>query len=251
MKQTMMKMAIAAGIGLVFAGHAGAQANEGWSFEISPYAWLSGMSGTLTVRGNDVDFDKSPEDMLDYVDIAGSLETIIRYNQFVVDATVDYFDLSTDELDVNDQPDNGTLDTEMLLGEIIGGIQLAAGKHTTCDTMVGIRYLGIENELKVDLTGNTHKRDNDIVDPIVMIRPSFAILPERIDGLRVNVTAAVGGGGDSDLIYEIFPELRWQIGDRFLIRGGYRLAGWDFEGSGDNELDIEISGLVAGIGVLF
>lgn len=241
---------ISAAIAAMLTGPAAGAVNEGWSFEISPYAWLSGLSGTLTLEGQDVDFHKSAEDMLEYVDAAGSLETIARYNRFVVDLTVDYFDLSTDELDANDQPKGGKLDAEMIIGELVGGFQLG-NTNFTCDAMVGIRYLSLDNDLTRYADGMKFSDREELIDPVLILRPSIAIWPSKLNGVSLNVTGAIGGGGDSKLIYEIFPELRWQIGQHFLLRGGYRLAGWEYEGSGIDEIDLDISGLLFGFGVLF
>ncbi len=43
--------------------------------------------------------------------------------------------------------------------------------------------------------GRSASRDNDITDPILVVRPSILVLPSMINGLRFNPTLAIGGGG--------------------------------------------------------
>jgi hypothetical protein len=64
---------------------------------------------------------------------------------------------------------------------------------------------------------------------------------------------AIGGGGDSDLVYELEPQFQYQITPNVVARLGYRTVGYKFKGdhNSDNELNIRLSGLIAGVGVTF
>lgn len=57
------------------------------------------------------------------------------------------------------------------------------------------------------------------------------------------------GTGDSDLTWELFPELIYQPGD-LKFRIGYRDLNYEFE-QGDADLDIKMPGLVLGVGFIF
>jgi hypothetical protein len=159
--------------------------------------------------------------------------------------------LKVDDLHVNGQLNDGKLESEMFLAEVLGGYQFSIGKSATCDAMAGIRYLRIDNTLQVYSAGSSHSHVQELVDPFVLIRPSFVVWPSKIDGLRFNLTAGIGGGGDSELIYELFPEFTYQVNKRFIVRGGYRAVGWEVDGSDDSDLDFSLSGLVVGVGILF
>ena len=91
---------------------------QGWKVEITPYAWLAGIEGDVTVDGQKADFDKSFSDLVDAVELAGSLLGVVQYNRFLLWGQVDYFSMSTDELDVEDRPQGGSLDSDLLLGEL-------------------------------------------------------------------------------------------------------------------------------------
>ncbi len=239
---------------ILMAGTTAEAANEGWAFEIAPYAWLAGLEGDVTINGQKTDFEKSSSDMLEYVDLAGSLFGTVRYNRWVVSAAVDYFDLSTDNLDTKDQPQGGELDTEMLIGEIAGGYQFnGLGKEHTLDVLLGVRYMNMENDLTVYPrpvilpTGSKGSSSTEVTDPMLLARYLWPIG----ESFSFNITAGIGGGGDSEMVYELFPDLRYQFGDHFNVRLGYRTVGWEIEGSKGNDLNIAMSGLVAGFGFMF
>ncbi len=229
---------------------------QGLKIEITPYAWLAGLEGDITVDGQETDFEKSASDLLDAVDVGGSLLAIVQYNRYLVWGQVDFFSLSTDELEVEDRPQGGSLDTDLLLGEVAVGYQIDGwSEGQTFDILVGVRTLTVENELTVFGRGTVASDDRDKesrVDGIIVVRPSMPVFPSRISGLRFNPTLAIGGG-DSDLVYELQPQLQYQINDNVAARLGYRTVGYKLKGEDneDNELNIRLAGLIVGVGVTF
>lgn len=226
--------------------------SDGWKFEFTPYAWLAGVEGDLTVNGTKVDFDKSFSDLFDAVEVGGSFRIGAERDRFLIGALVDYFSLSTDELDVEDQPAGGSLDSKILLTEVAVGYRVDGwSEGQTFGLMVGVRNMHIENDL--DVTGEgTFSRDNDVTDAMFYVLPSVPVLPSKIEGLRFNPVLGIGAG-DSDLAYELFPQFQYQITDTVAARLGYRTVGWKFKGDNneDNELNISLSGLIVGLGVTF
>lgn len=225
---------------------------EGWKFEVTPYAWLAGLEGDITVRGHKVDFDKSFSDMLDYVETAGSLLAVVQHDRYLFWGQADYFDLSTDALDIDEQPDRGKLDTTMVLAELAVGYQVDGWMEgQTFDLLVGARLLHTETDLTIYNVGESSK-DNDVWNPIVLVRPSIPLFPTKIEGLRFNPTLGIGGGGgNTKLTYELAPQLQYAINDNIAARVGYRRVGYQMNGKGDNELNFDLAGLFVGLGVMF
>jgi opacity protein-like surface antigen len=223
-----------------------------FKLEVTPYAWLAGVEGDVTVNGRQADFDKSFSDIFDMVEVGGSLLTIAQYDRFIFWGQIDYFSMSTDELDVDDQPKAGTLDSSMLLGELAAGIQVDGWREgQTFDLLVGVRTLSIENDLDLR-NGTSTGKDQDLVDPILVVRPSVPLFPSKIEGLRFNPTLAIGGGGDSDLVYELQPQIQYQVSENLAARIGYRRVGYKLDSDqNDNELDFSLSGLIVGLGIRF
>jgi hypothetical protein len=242
---------------LLMAGTVGQAAEpQGWKVEITPYAWLAGIEGDVTVNGRKTEFDKGFSDLIDGVDMAGGLLAVVQYDRFLVWGQYDYFSTSTDNLDVEDQPQGGSMDSKMLLGEFAVGYQFDGwSEGQTFDVLVGVRALTFDNKLTVDNHGTRETEDpaeDSRVDGIIVLRPSIPVFPSKIDGLRFNPTLAIGAG-DSDLVYELQPQFQYQITDSVSARLGYRTVGYKLKGehNEDNEMNIRLAGLIAGVGVTF
>lgn len=232
-------------------GAAKAAEPQGWKFEVTPYVWAAGLEGDIKVNGHKADFEKSFSDILDYVDVGGSFLAVAQYDRYLLWGQVDYFSLSTDALDIDDQPTKGKIDNKMLLTEAAVGYQVDGWMEgQTFDLLIGVRNLHNETDLEIYGKGKFSK-DTDITDPLVLVRPSIPILPSKIAGLRFNPTLGIGAGGDADLVYELQPQFQYQITESIAARLGYRRVGYKFKGSGDNELNIALAGLIAGVGVTF
>ena len=232
----------------------------GWKFELTPYLWAAGLEGDGTINGQDFDFDKSFSDIVDAVDVGGSLLGIAQYNRFILWGRADFFSLDTDEMDLEDQPAGGRLETDLLLAEFAAGYQVDGWMEgQTFDILAGVRTLTIENELTVYGRGTVGTDDRPEqweketrVDGLLILRPSIPLFPSKIDGLRLNATLAIGAG-DSDLVYEMNPEIQYQITENIAARLGYRTVGYKLVGDDneDNELNFNLAGLIVGLGVTF
>lgn len=247
--KTKMMTAIVAGLVLA-TGLTASAAPEGWQFELTPCLWAAGLEGDATINGNEVEFEKEASDVFDKLDIGGSLLGKAQYNRFMFLGAVDYFSMSTDNLDVEDQPEGRTLDSKLLFGELAAGYQFDGFMDgMTIGVLVGARLASIEQDLEL-ADGQTSSKDNNLADPILILNPSIPIFPSKIDGLRFNPMLSIGGGGDSDLVYELFPQFQYQITEHMAARLGYRTIGYKFE-DGDNELNINLAGIMVGLGLTF
>jgi opacity protein-like surface antigen len=244
MKVRLLTVMIAA---VFIAASGSAQSDDGWKFEVTPYIWFMGLDGDVTVGGHKADFDKSFSDIFDATELGGSVRIGAEKNRIVIGALVDYLSVSTDELDQEDQPQRGSLDSEMLLSEVAIGYRVdgwAEGQSFVF--MAGVRNLHVESDLTVNGVGD-FSRENDITDGMLYILPSVPMFSSKIDGLRFNPVIGIGAG-DSDLVYELFPQVQYQIRDNMAARLGYRTVGWKFDGDNDNELNVDISGFTVGLG---
>ncbi len=241
----MVMMALLAAAG---TGHA--QTTEGWSFEVTPYAWLAGLEGDLTVRDQKVEFEKDASELLDAAELGGSVRLGASHDRFVIGALVDYFSLSTDELDAEDQPAGGTVDSKMLLTEVAAGYRVdgwAEGQSFVF--ALGVRNLHAENDLTLN-GGAAFGDERDVTDGMIYVLPSMPLFPSSIAGLRFNPVLGIGAG-DSDLAYEMFPQVQYELNEALALRLGYRRVGWRFEGDHGNELNVDMAGLIVGLGLKF
>jgi hypothetical protein len=55
------------------------------------------------------------------------------------------------------------------------------------------------------------------------------------------------GAGDSDITWQVWGTLGYWCTENLLIAGGYRHLAYEWDGQGDDELDIQFSGPVLGV----
>lgn len=117
--------------------------------------------------------------------------------------------------------------------------------------MGGVRNLRVENDLSINGVAGEVSQNTNITNAMIYILPNFAMFSSKIKGLSFNLVLGIGAG-DSDLVYEVFPQFFYQFTDIFLASVGYRLTGWEYQGeSGASDLNLNMGGFVLGIGARF
>ena len=109
--------------------------------------------------------------------------------------------------------------------------------------MAGVRFMGMDATIDLHRAGELES-DREVYDAVIMLRPLF-ILSEN---WSLMPSASIGTG-DSDLTWELFPEVIYQPG-RLKFRLGYRNLNYDFE-KGSDEFDFSMHGLLLGVGFTF
>jgi hypothetical protein len=109
--------------------------------------------------------------------------------------------------------------------------------------MGGVRLLNLDNTLTLNGRG-TFEKSQTITDGVLVVRPSLPLTT----WLRFSPTLAIGAG-DSDLTYELQPELQFRITDNIAARVGYRRVFYDFEGDRGNRFDGSFHGFILGVGL--
>lgn len=220
--------------------------DENWGFEIAPYIWGAGIDADVTLGDRSASVERDFSDIVDALDIGGGIMGGVIINRFVVVTQIDYVALDTDELD--NVPTRGRLESDLFMAMLALGYRFGGeqpGKHL--DVLLGARNLSLDNTLTLDGLGR-FERDDDFVDPIVMLRPSFP-LGER---WRLNATLSYGKGGDSEKTWELQPHVQFQISDHWAARFGYRRLHYEIDSeNGRNKFDGSFQGLIIGLGGTF
>jgi outer membrane protein OmpA-like peptidoglycan-associated protein len=237
--------AVAATLAIATAPETLAQ-EQSWLFEITPYLWAAGIDGDVNVGAQKVSIKRDFKDLVDALDIGGGLMAGAGYNHFGIVTQLDYWSLDSDNLD--NSPANARLETDIFMAMLALGYRFGtdrAGRHF--DVLLGARNLSMDNTLTLGPLGR-FERDKDFLDPIIMVRPSFP-LGKR---WRFNPTMSFGGGGDSEKLYELQPNLTFQISEHVHLRFGYRLLHYETESdNGRTQWDGELEGFGLGIGGVF
>lgn len=209
-----------------------------------PSAWAAWMRGSMNVDGQQANIVRESDDYFGNMDYGFSGELVLRNNQMVLLGFVDYFDSVSSDVTVGSQ--KGTLDSSEIIGCIAIGQPLSSGKSTV-DILVGLQTLRLDNVLAI--SGGPSYSDHTVVyDVVLMLR----IKQELLSNLYLNIPLSIGGLylGDSEFVYDAGVQLLYQLTDKFDVRAGYRIAGYDLsEGSGST--DFYQQGYTLGLGIVF
>ena len=225
---------------------------------LAPYGWLTGVSGTVGVRGAQVTVDSSFADLSKYLNFAAMLHADILYQ--------DSFGLlgEVNLAKLGDQASGKrvSLDGQMtlFLSDVAGYYRVgtaALGKDGCCptslDLLAGIRIWSLGFDIKTDsfFRGHSVFKQKSWVDPVVGARVQMH-LTER---WGIELRGGVGGFGISSAItwdaMALLGYTFWEHGTAFL---GYRAVGVNHsEGSGKDyfKFDATLNGPILGVAFTF
>ena len=214
-----------------------------WDVRLTPYLWVAGVDGDIHVRGRDFSASADFSDILDKLETGGALMFEANKGNWVNFAQVDYLALDSGEVELGNSPLSVDLQMDSTLAAVATGYRFHAGERSTIDVMVGLRYANIETTLDVDGLGHVNS-DVSQYDGMLMLRPRF-----RISGYWYFSPTMSVGAGDSDLVWEMAPEVVYEYCDT-EFRIGYRSLNYDLE-KGNDSLDFSMRGPVIGVGFKF
>jgi hypothetical protein len=241
------------GLGLLFTSVHSATAEEApnqdeWQFMGELYLWAPGLKSDLT---NGASLDLSFKDILENIDMVfmGTLGASKGKLKFFSD--IIYLDMSADEDGKVDTPfANLTVNDKLDVGMKAWIVQPTAAytifetPKSNIDLAVGARYLWIETDLKLRVTGPLDTRQFKTTvsghtwDGIVGFKGDMQLSNKW--GAEAYID---GGTGDSDYTWQALAGLNYKF-DTFTGRFGYRHLEWKFD---DGALeDLKISGPYAG-----
>ena len=220
-------------------------------FRLTPYYWAVGIDGSLEDnRGattSQVDFSNDIADVSDNLEYNGSLQLEHHLGHWVNFAAVDYMKVDNDNSDINIAGADVKMETKGTLATAATGYRFEMGERSQVDLMVGVRYAKLDVQASLNGgPGGSISGDTDLTDGIVMLRPRFAITRYW----SFSPTMAIGGG-DSDKVYELAPELVWTNDCCNLeVRFGYRKVAYEYE-ENNVKLDFSFAGPMIGVGFAF
>lgn len=241
MKRSGRKLCTVAALSLTAViGHQ-TQAND-WNFELAPYLWVAGIDGDLTIDSEEYDLSSDFSDIIDQTKFGGSFIFAANRGQWVNFVQLDYLALENDDVETRFSRSDVKIESDSLLLTATTGYRFALGKRHSLDLMAGLRYVGLDAE--IDERRQSSSSSRDIYDAVAMVRP----IVQLADNWQLMPSFSVGTG-DTDLTWEVFPEIIYQPGE-WKFRFGYRNLNFDYE-DGDDELDFSMRGLLLGIGFIF
>ena len=235
---------------LMLAGPAAAQ-TSGWSFAVSPYAWVPGITVAVDTAWGTVEVDKSSSDVLSKLDVAfmGAFEA--RNGRWGLIADLFYADLSQSRATpLGLLFSRARIETEAKALSAYAAYRIHEDDRTSVDLMAGLRVNSVDIDLSLSpglLPGQRFGMSETWVDPLIGGRVRFAIT----DHWFATALADVGGlDVGSDLTWQVFASLGYQFDDRWSVQGGWRHVAIDKEIDG-RDVENDFSGPLLGFTVRF
>ncbi len=233
--KTIMKSVVVAVVLVV--GTVGFAADGDWNWSIAPYAWLSGMEGSMTVGPVETRIDKDFADIFSDLELGAMLTVDANNGTWGVMGDAVYVKLKSKQ--------------ETLLGDIRGRIEewivsavpyyrVMSDETIAIDIGAGGRYITTDVQISGPVSKNSSSRD--WVDPVVMARARVQLTQK----FAMIVTGDIGGFGiESDLTWEIIGTASYAMTDNTDFIFGYRYLDYDYSDK-DFTYDISTSGFILG-----
>jgi opacity protein-like surface antigen len=236
-----------------FIGGARAQdagPTSGWSFQLTPYLWLAGISGDVSgPQGNSASFDAGIGDVLGH--LQGGLMVLgeARYRRWGILVDFDYAKLSGTDGSFAPILGQPSVTTKEFLVTLDGAYRFIDSDAFKLDALAGVRIMSIDNELSFSGALLPPRSDNGgdtWADPVVGLR---TILPIG-GGFVANALGDVGGGPNGDLTWQIYGGIGYDISQAVSAYVGYRYLSMNHH-DGKFEYNIKQQGPIIGIGFRF
>jgi outer membrane receptor protein involved in Fe transport len=232
------------------SGTAAAQ-TSGWSFAVSPYAWVPGITASVDTAWGTVEVDKSSSDVLSKLDVAfmGSFEA--RNGRWGLIADLFYADLSQSRATPLGLLFSRTqFEIEAKALSAYAAYRIHEDNRVSIDLMAGLRVNSLDIDLSLSpglLPRQSLGTGETWVDPLIGGRLRFAIT----DHWFATAFADVGGlDVGSDLTWQVFGSLGYQFNERWSVQGGWRYVVIDKEIDG-RDVDNTFNGPLLGFTVRF
>lgn len=229
--------------------------DSAWEFRIEPYAWLTGLNGTLGRDPVLIDIDKSFSDIVGNLKMAAALQMEARNGRWGIWADGFYAALGTSGDAQSPLTGNGKIDLKQFIGELDLEYRIYENTSSFIDLIGGVRYNALKLDMEVDVAGpgpgagksTSASADRGWADPIIGIRGQWNF------GERWFLAGKgdIGGFGvGSDLAWCVQGTVGYQFTKLFSTELGYRYFDTDYR-DGDFKYDLAEHGLFLGFNFTF
>jgi hypothetical protein len=221
--KTLLSLALVAGL---WPAIVRAEEPNAWTCDVTLYGLAAGMSGDVMIRGVPADVDLGFDKIWDNLEFGAMGSVRLGYERWALTTDVIYMDLSASKNAV-------TVDFEQLVIEPTLSYQISRN----FEVLAGARYNQLDGQIRGPL-GINPSGTRSWWDPIVGGNVVFP-LGEKFS---LNVRGDIGGFGvGSDLAWQAFPSVGWQISKACSLHAGYRWVYMDYaEGSGGSEFQYDM-----------
>jgi hypothetical protein len=212
-----------------------------WKIDVTPYFWLSGLNGDLTVDGNTVPLDLSSGDVSELISWGISAHVEARKKLWVLIADVRYRNLDSQE-EFQSTVMRNTLAEGSVGYWVIDWMRF----NITADVIAGLRYANMRAEIRD--APNAPSGEENWIDPLVGGRVAW----KPGEAWTISLRGDVGGFGvGSKFSYNLGLSGGWRF-NNFSVILGYRAWYADYEsGSGADLFKYDVTPHGPGVGMTF
>jgi hypothetical protein len=200
-----------------------------WHFRIAPYAWLTSTTGTIGAGPLSADAGLSSSDILSSLEVAAMLIAEVGYDKWSFENDLIYARFKSSK--ETPGPIFGELNSTLnqLLWTSLLGYRVIDTPRFTADLQAGFRLisLGLDLELTPGLLGGRSRYfDRTWIDPIIGLRTRTYLT----DWLFIPLRGDIGGfGANSNLTWQAFGGLGFQVSRWAALVVGYRTIGYNYD----------------------
>jgi len=203
-----------------------AEETNQWTIDMSLFGLAAGMSGNVAVKGVPADVDVGFDKVWENLKFGAMGSARVGYGPWGLSTEVIYMDLESSK-----GPFAATAQQWLVQPAL---------EYRVCPNFVayaGTRYNNIALELNGPL-GVNPSGTHEWWDPIIGAQACLPIWKT----ISLHVKGDIGGfGAGSDLTWQAYPYLNWQISKLASVQAGYRLLYTDYEtGSGLNRFKYDM-----------
>ena len=225
--------------------------DPGWTFAVSPYLWAPGITSSVGTARGSIEVEKSTSDVLSSLDLAfmGVLEA--RNGRWGLIADLFYAKLSGNRASpLGLLFTRARMETEARAMSAYAAYRVAENERVAVDLMAGLRVSAVDLELSLSpglLAGQSLGVSGTWVDPVIGGRARLALG----DNWFATAFGDVGGtGGDSDLTWQVFGSVGYQLDPRWSVQAGWRYFSAEKRLEG-RDVEIDFSGPLLGLTARF
>lgn len=215
-----------------------------WEFDVAPYLWLAGSSGTISSINQSTNIDANFKDILKNLKFGVFMHLEAKKGKWIAFGDIVYVEF---DKTARTEMTTANIELKQTVAEIGGGYNLITtlDDWLSIDALAGLRYFEIGNRI-IDNQQQTLNTTINVSDPFVGIR--FSTTSDKwINGARIDVG---GFGIGSNISWKANLLIGYQCSELLSLSFGYQAYGIDYE-KNEFRLYLISSGFVTGLNFHF
>ncbi|MBN8929573.1 MAG: hypothetical protein J0H19_23490 [Rhodospirillales bacterium] len=201
------------------------QAPSQWHFDLTPYLWVAGVTGSVSTKLSRVPTQTVSADFgdvlthLNAIPVMGALE--VRNGRYGLLTDLIAISVKTDISTKGVLYSGGSAQLTQFVGTAIGAYRVLSDADQTLDMGVGVRAIGLSTEFTLNgnlLGGRTASPGASWANVIGAIRYRYSFSPDW----SVTAYGDVGGGPSSAFTWQVLGTVDYQLSKSTTLRAGYR-----------------------------